>query len=480
MLAADLAQVPGHKVVALFNARAVRQPTSTDIDQGPTTGRAGGGLNNDPNNDLGSPGATTGLGASPLGGRTRNNAATNDAALIALFDPKGMLLEFRKADVSVYAMEGQSGAKAPAWAITLAEKTGGHELNRGNDVIGAFALLAREQDQAYTLGYAPTDSPEGSCHALKVTVDQPKVKVRGRDLYCNVPEAVLTIDKSRDTELESLAATPRAGNTAASVSMPFFYQDSGAARVNLVLEIPAPALDVTEASGKQRASMDVLGLAYSSDGKVVARFTDTAKYSFDNRQQFDEFLRRPLHYEHQFRIGAGNYKYKLIFRTGKDRFGVLETPLAVDPFQSGKLAMSAVALSHDVQPITEDNAQMGLRMGEKPLIFNRKRVTVAGSNLLLKTGIGEAYFEVYMPPPKDAQPASLTMRLRLFDQPGNQPVDDSGDIDLSALAIASGRTVPVGLKLPLATIPAGSYRAEISVKDSAGGEAVRSVQFRVE
>jgi len=34
--------------------------------------------------------------------------------------------------------------------------------------------------------------------------------------------------------------------------------------------------------------------------------------------------------------------------------------------------------------------------------------------------------------------------------------------------------------LPVAAIPAGTYRAEITVKDSGGGEASRSVQFRVE
>jgi VWFA-related protein len=472
MLAADLARAPGHKVVALFTARTARQPAASDIDQGPTTGRFGGGQDN----GLGAP--TQVVGASPRNPRT--NAATNDAALVALFDPKGMLLEFRKADVSVYAVEGQSGAKSPAWAITLAEKTGGHELNRGNDVIGAFALLAREQDQAYTLGYAPPDSPEGSCHTLKVTVDQPKVKVRGRDLYCNVPEATLTINKSRYTALESLAATPQAGNTAASVSLPFFYEDSGAARINLVLEIPAPVFELAEVSGKQRASMDVLGLAYNSDGNVAARFSDTAKYSFDNRQQFDESLRHPLRYEHQFRIAPGNYKYKLIFRTGKDHFGVVETPLVVDPYHLAQLGLSAIALSHDVQPITQDTAQMDLRTGEKPLVFNRKRITVAGSDLLPKTGIGEAYFEVYMPPAKGAVPVSLTMRLRLFDVPGNQQVDDSGDIDLSALAVSGVRTIPVGLKLPIATIAAGTYRAEITVRDSAGGEAARSVQLRVE
>ena len=41
----------------------------------------------------------------------------------------------------------------------MAEKTGGRELSRGNDVGGVLALLSREQDQSYTLGYVPEDSP---------------------------------------------------------------------------------------------------------------------------------------------------------------------------------------------------------------------------------------------------------------------------------------------------------------------------------
>jgi hypothetical protein len=36
------------------------------------------------------------------------------------------------------------------------------------------------------------------------------------------------------------------------------------------------------------------------------------------------------------------------------------------------------------------------------------------------------------------------------------------------------------LKLPVANLPPGTYRAELTVKDSAGGETGRSVQFRTE
>jgi hypothetical protein len=40
--------------------------------------------------------------------------------------------------------------------------------------------------------------------------------------------------------------------------------------------------------------------------------------------------------------------------------------------------------------------------------------------------------------------------------------------------------IPVALKLPVAGLPAGSYRAELTVQDSAGGKAVRGIKFRTE
>ena len=137
-----------------------------------------------------------------------------------------------------------------------------------------------------------------------------------------------------EKELENLAASPHFGNAAASASAPFFYEAGGVARVNLALEIPSPVLDPTEVNGKLRGEMDVLGLAYKSAGDVAARFSETVKFDFDNRPEFDAFLARPLLYEHQFEIAPGNYRFKLIFRTAKDRFGVVETPLADRPLRS--------------------------------------------------------------------------------------------------------------------------------------------------
>jgi VWFA-related protein len=477
-LAKNLAKVPGHKVVVLFSGRAMQQAVSADIGANPSTVRTGGGRDVDvADGRQPVPGAMGGGG----GGAPAPSSRPPESNTRALTEPSGMQLDFRKADVSVYTVEGQAGARAPSWAITLAEKTGGHNLSHGNDIGGALSSLMREHDQGYTLGFVPADSPKGSCHPLKITIDQPKVKVRGRDLYCNVPESNLAAAGPSEATLDSLANAAPVGNVKAAMSLPFFYERGGLPRVNLVLEIPAPALAPTGTAGNLYATLDLLGLAYSADGTVAARFADTARYDFDNRQQFDEFLRKPLRYEYQLNVAPGTYKFKLVFRMAKDHVGVLETPLVVDPFNPARLAISSIALGRDLQPITPEAAQAAIAAGERPLIFGGKRFRVAGSELMPRTGVGQAYFEIYPPPAaKGAAPVKLTMRLRLFDAPANEQKDDSGDIDLSALVKPGGRAIPMGIGLPVAAIPAGTYRAEITVKDSVGGEASRSVQFRVE
>ena len=452
-VAQNLARVPGHKTVALFVA---------------TAGPSAGGAENRP------------LEAAPSPSKRRTRARS-ERDPEPHHDPFDMEREFRKADASVYPVQAQAGVALPNWALSLATATGGRGLTRGNLGPGALDPLTRELDESYTLAFSPRVSAEGSCHQLKVTVNRPDVKVLGRNLYCNVvQESVAAAVVSRENELDSLAASADAGNTVAAASVPFFYQPNGTARVHLALEIPAPVLEPTDSNGKLHAEMDVLGVAYLPSGDVAARFTHKMQFDFDTRRQFEEFLRRPLHCEHQFEVAPGNYVFKVVFRSAKDRFGAVETPLAIDPFNAAQLTLSAIALSRNVQPISPEAAQEEAETGQVPLIFRGNRFTVSGSDVLSRTGTVEAYFEIYQPPVAGTPAVQLTMRMRLLDARSNEERWNFGDVDLSALAKPGNRVIPVALILPVAALPAGTYRAELTVKDSAGGKAARTINFRTQ
>ena len=68
----------------------------------------------------------------------------------------------------------------------LAEGTGGFVIMNTNDLLGGLDRIAKDQSEYYLLGYRPPDSPEGSCHTLKVKVDRGGTIVRSRSGYCNV------------------------------------------------------------------------------------------------------------------------------------------------------------------------------------------------------------------------------------------------------------------------------------------------------
>jgi len=477
-LAKDLAHVPGHKVVALFVSGA---PVLKGGGRTVTAAAESAPRNIDP--AVGSPadpGTSGGFGPGafeqPVTPSTDQMVA--QAARSTGRDPYGMEAEFRKADVSVYPLETQAGARTPGWALHLADATGGHRLYHGNDVAGVFDLLAAEQDQAYTLGYVPQDSPEGSCHPLKVTVGRPDARVRGRNLYCNVHTVSLAAANPREKALEGLVASPPAVTAAASLSLPFFYEPNGVARVNLALEIPPLALHAAEANGKLHAELDVLGLAFNLGDEVAARFSDTLTFDFAGRRQFDDFLQQEIHYERQFKIAPGNYRFKLIYRSAESRAVAVEAPLAIGPFDPHRLMLSAVALSRSEQPISPEAVQEEIEQGKKPLVFRGARIAVSGSSWMPRTGAAEAYCEINRPS-TGGPPLRLTMRLRVLDAQTAQARWASADIDLSAMA-AAANVIPVALKLPVDALPPGTYQAEFTVRDSTGAQAARTTQFRLE
>jgi hypothetical protein len=450
-VAQSLARVPGHKTVALFVATAgpLAAADNKPLEPAPSTrrGRARGAPNPEPHQD-----------------------------------PFDMERDFRQADSSVYPVQTQAGMALPSWALSLATASGGHPLTGGSADPGALDRLTREQDETYRLAFSPAVSGERSCHELKVTVNRPDIQVFGRNFYCNVVEEVSTaaVVKPRENELDKLAASDETGNTEALASLPFFYEPNGVARVNLALDIPSPVLEPTDRNGKLHAEMDVLGVAYVPSGEVAARFTHKLQFDFDTRQQLDDFLRRPLHCEHQFEVPPGNYQFKVVFRSAKDRFGAVEAPLAIEPFNVAQLSLSAIALSRSVQPISQEAAQDQASTGEVPLIFRGNRITVSGSDILPRAATAEAYFEIYDPPVAGGGKVQLSMRMRMLDARSNQERWSSGDVDLSALAKPGDRVIPVAVRLPVAGLPAGAYRAELTVKDSAGGQAVRGINFRTE
>jgi len=363
----------------------------------------------------------------------------------------------------------------------LAEGTGGFVIANSNDVLGALQKISRDLDQYYLIGYTPAQTDAGSCHSLRVKVDRGGVTLRSRSAYCNIPPQDLLAGSSIEKELENHAAAEGPGEIAGSLADPFFYISPNTARVNVAMDVPAADLKPQKVNGKLHAEVQILGVAYKADGKAAARFSDTVKLDFENKKELEKFAEKPMHYENEFDVAAGSYTFKLVFSMG-GKFGKLEAPLVVDPWDGKQFSLSGVAFSTSVHRVGQsEGLDAAMLQGRTPLVAEGMEITPSSTNRLKKTDQGVLYVEVYEPLLADANPPQVGLSLRVLDRKTGKVAEDRGLFSIAAAIRAGSPVIPVGLKLPTASLAPGSYRAELKAVDSTGHQTLlRTADFDLE
>jgi VWFA-related protein len=375
-----------------------------------------------------------------------------------------------------------SGSATQSVMYALADGTGGFPILNTNDLLGGLAKIAQEQDEYYFLGYSPSDSPDGSCHTLKVKMDRSGLKVRARTGYCTTRPHDMLAGKSVEKDLEAHAAASASGKIVGTLETPFFYTSPDEARVNVSMEIPSSSVQFSKDGGKYHADINVLGIAYRPDGSIGARFSDQLTYDFE-KDEWKNFLKSPMHYENQFPVAPGKYNLTVVLSAGGQDFGKYESPLAIDPYNGKTFSLSAIALSNEVEP----EAGMGgeieadLLADRTPLVVGGVQIVPSGSNRFKKTDSVALYAQLYEPRLADPNPPAIRISYRVVDLKTGKQVFQASNIDPAAEIQKGNPVVPVGLRVPVKDIPPGDYRLDMQAYDTAGSmTTIRTVQFVAE
>lgn len=364
----------------------------------------------------------------------------------------------------------------------LAEGTGGFVIHDTNDLLSGMERIAKEQDEYYILGYTPPNSGDGSCHTIKVKVEDSKTIVRSRSGYCNLKSADFLAGKPIEHELENRATGSQAGNITGSMKTPFFFMSANVARVSLAMEIPSNSIKFEKEKGKFRSDMNVLGIATKPDGTEAARFSDTVHMEFE-KKELEEFNKNPFVYQNQFDIGSGQYQLSVVFSSGGESFGKLQAALAVDPYDGKHFSLSSLALSKEAHPISDmmQGLDADLMEGNVPLVFRGMQIMPAADYHFKKTDSAMVYLEIYEPLLSGPNPPQVGLELKIVDIKTGQAKMDAG-VTKTQDAIRPGNpVVPMGLRVPVDKLDPGSYRLELKGLDSAGNAStVRAAEFVVD
>jgi VWFA-related protein len=363
----------------------------------------------------------------------------------------------------------------------LADGTGGFVIRHTNDLFAGLEKIGKEMDEFYVLGYTPPESEEGSCHALRVKVNEGGDTVRARSGYCNTKPRDLLAGNPIEKTLENRAAASQAGSVAASIQLPFFYTGPNEARVNVAMEIPADVLKFEKQKGKFQAEMNVLGIAYNADGSVGARFSDTVKREFEDKKQVEAFQQAPFHYENEFEVASGQYNLKVVFSAGGASFGKIETPLRIEPWAS-QFGLSALALSKQIraQAALASGLDASLIEDRVPLVSQGVQVIPFGSTKFSKTEPLLFYTEVYEPLLLNPDPKNkplIGLQIRILDRKTKEQKFSTGLMRIDMTGVSDNPTIPLAEKIPVDTIAAGQYVVEVEARDNAGKLATRTADF---
>jgi hypothetical protein len=347
-------------------------------------------------------------------------------------------------------------------------------------LLGGLDRIAKDQNQYYLLCYKPEVSSEGSCHTLKVKVERGGTTVRARSGYCSVRPTDLLAGNPIEKDLETRAGGEMQGNVTALMQAPFFYTSPNTAQVHLAVEIPSAALKFEKVKGKLHASINMLGIAYKPDASIAARFSDTVNVDLDDKKQVDEFQKQPFLYQNQFDIASGDYKLKVVFSSGNDSFGRIEMPLMIDLYRGKEFSISGMALSNDIRRSADaSDLDSQLLEDRTPLLVQGVQVFPSASNHFKKTDNAAIYAEVYEPLLQKPNPPEVAYELIVLERKTGQEKIHIGD--RTPKGTAGNPVIPLGLKLPVASLGPGSYRVKLRAVDSADNTSkTRTADFEVE
>jgi VWFA-related protein len=434
-------------------------------------GTGGGGGGHSGGGGTGSGGGGTG-GSGSTGGRGNGGAAGYNGSANPYAAPRQIVPQFPT-----------SASTNQQVLYELADGTGGFVIVNTNDLLGGLEKIAKDQSQYYSLGYKPPESAKGSCHTIRVKVERSGTEVRARSGYCDVRPLDLLAGKPIERDLEARASSEMPANVGISAQVPFFYTAPNVARVNLVIDIPSSAIKFEKEKGKPHSSVNVLGIAYRPDNSIAARFSDTVDLDFEDKKELQNFEKNAYHYENQFELASGQYNLRVVFSSGSESFGKVVLPLKIDSYDGKKFSLSSVALSNDVHPATDLATGLDAELLEdrKPLIVHGLQIVPSASDLFKKTDSAAIYVELYVPALLNPNPPKIGVEVVVIDRKSGQQKLHIGISDTTKEIRPGNPAIPLGLKLPVNSLDAGSYKVELRGVDSAGGATdFRSADFEVE
>ena len=353
------------------------------------------------------------------------------------------------------------------------------------------SVVSRSPGYFYLLAFTPRQSPDGSCHRVKVKVARRNSLVYARKEYCKIPHSASDPLKGTPLgrELTEQMNWREPGKLSLFSQIGYVYNSAGLPRVYLAFEFPWQSIKRRWSDGKLDATVGIMGVVQNKDGIEIAQFSDLACCGADephlvqtgdpyrDHSESDIFY-VPNRYETQIDLPAGQYVLRVVLGDGA-RFGRIEVPLNIGAYDKKELATSTVMLCKRFHPYRTNEYKVN--QDYLPLVSKDIEFTPTGDTRFHKGEPLIAYFEVYEPPLGKLRVPDIHVQIKVVDAKSGETRMNSQTVDVSSYVEADSSAIRVARQIPVENLPVGTYRLEVEAHGSTEKLTVRhTADFTVE
>ena len=353
--------------------------------------------------------------------------------------------------------------------VTLAGDTGGRALLDTNDFSQVFARVQQDTSMYYVLGYH-SSNPErdGRFRKITVKVSRPDLKLEYRRGYYAPADFKHSSSDDRERELdEELASDLPNTDLPIYLSAAYFRLEEEKYFVAISVVVPGNAIPFVRASDKDKATLDVLGVAQDEQKRPMATVRDTVKLAVEGGR---EVRRKNVQYDSGFVLPSGRFHLKFVLRENQNgAMGSFETDLVVPKLKSMPFRISSVVLASQVESAPKAR-------GNNPLVKDGQELVPSVTHVFRPAQHLYLYYEVYdpgrgaAPPGANGNKNAISLLTNVAFYQGKVKAFETPVVRAAELNVPERHAAAFRLEVPLAQLKPGFYTCQVNVIDDAAGK----------
>jgi GWxTD domain-containing protein len=259
--------------------------------------------------------------------------------------------------------------------------------------------------------------------------------------------------------------------------LPFTYRfdflrvTSDTVLVPITVQIPNRGMGFKVNDGVHTATLDLFARVSTLSGRVVQTFEDTIRRDFPDSLLQQSLLASSI-YQKAVPLRPGLYRLDIVLKdTGNDNVGVINTRLAVPPFEDDKLSTSSLILADEMVPVATKEIGIGQFVIGSTKVRPKLDQTFGNNEQM---GVFLQLYNLKMDEKTHKSNASVNMQVFQGDKAVAHVVETSEQLK------QTGEELTIEQAIPLSALPPGKYRLQIDATDAIANQTVsRTTEFTV-